>query len=189
MDSDLLARCQSGDPQAIEALVHEHQAKIYRLCLSMLDDAADAEDATQESFIAALKALKGYRGDSAFQTWLISIALNVCRSSLRQRKRRTTLGSTLADPSIAGESTPTPEMQAMKSESSQALWVALNKLDEKHRLPIYLRYYHELSTAEIAKVLGINQGTVHSRLSIARSQLAGDLKRAQSGSRDARSSK
>lgn len=155
----------------------------------MLDEAADAEDATQESFIAALKALKSYRGDSAFQTWLISIALNVCRSLLRQRKRRTQLGATLADPALAGEGAPAPELQAVKSESSQALWVALNKLDEKHRLPIYLRYYHELSTAEIAKVLGINQGTVHSRLSIARSQLAGDLKRAQGGSRNARSTK
>lgn len=169
--------------------MHEHQAKIYRLCLSMLDDAAEAEDATQESFIAALKALKGYRGDSAFQTWLISIALNVCRSSLRQRKRRTQLGATLSDPSVASESTPTPEQQAMRSEGSQALWVAINKLDEKHRLPIFLRYFHELSTAEIAKVLGINQGTVHSRLSNARSQLAGDLKRAQRDSRDARSTK
>jgi RNA polymerase sigma-70 factor (ECF subfamily) len=153
----------------------------------MLDDAADAEDATQESFIAAIKALKSYRGDSAFQTWLISIALNVCRSSLRQRKRRTRLGDTLTDPSVASDDAPTPEMHAMKSESSQAVWLALNKLDEKHRLPIYLRYYHELSTAEIAKVLGINQGTVHSRLSIARTQLAGDLKRAQSGKRGARS--
>ncbi len=166
--------------------MHEHQAKIYRLCLSMLDDAADAEDATQESFIAALKALKSYRGDSAFQTWLISIALNVCRSSLRQRKRRAQLGVSLADPAVAGEGTPTPELQALKSESSRALWVAITKLDEKHRLPIFLRYYNELSTAEIAKVLGINQGTVHSRLSIARAQLAGDLKR---GSRDARSKK
>ncbi|MCL5428273.1 MAG: RNA polymerase sigma factor [Chloroflexi bacterium] len=189
MDSDLLARCKSGDPQAIEDLVHEHQAKIYRLCLSMLDDAADAEDATQESFIAALKALKTYRGDSAFHTWLFSIALNVCRSSLRQRKRRTQLGTTLADPSIASESSPTPEQQTLRTEGSQALWVALNKLDEKHRLPIFLRYYHDLSTAEIAKVLRINQGTVHSRLSIARTQIAGELKRAQRAARTSRPAK
>lgn len=169
--------------------MQEHQAKIYRLCLSMLDDAADAEDATQESFIAALKALKGYRGESAFQTWLISIALNVCRSSLRQRKRRTNLTSTLADPSVAGEGTPTPEQHAVHSEGSETLWAAINKLDEKHRIPIYLRYYHELSTEEIANALGINQGTVHSRLSIARTQLAGDLKRSQGGSRPKRSAK
>ena len=169
--------------------MQEHQAKIYRLCLSMLDDAAEAEDATQESFIAALKALKGYRGESAFQTWLFSIALNVCRSSLRQRKRRTHLTSTLADPSLSGEGAPTPEQQAMHSEGSKALWAAINNLDEKHKIPIYLRYYHELSTAEIASVLGINQGTVHSRLSIARTQLAGNLKRSQGGARAKRSSK
>jgi RNA polymerase sigma-70 factor (ECF subfamily) len=189
VDSELLARCQSGDPQAIEALVHEHQAKIYRLCLSMLDDAAEAEDATQESFIAAFKALKSYRGDSAFQTWLISIALNVCRSSLRQRKRRTRLSETLEDPSLSGDNIPTPEQHTMRSEESRALWTAISKLDEKHRMPIFLRYYHELSTAEIASVLGINEGTVHSRLSIARTQLAGALKRAQARSRKARPAK
>jgi RNA polymerase sigma-70 factor (ECF subfamily) len=184
LDNDQLAKCRSGDPKAIEDLVHEHQARIFRLCLSILDDAADAEDATQESFIAALKALKKYRGESAFHTWLFSIAINTSRHHLRQRKRRTVLTNTLADPSIShGTSKQSPEREYMETEKSEALMQAINNLDEKHRMPIILRYYHDLSTQEIAETLGVNVGTIHSRLSIARERLGGDLKRTQGSNR------
>lgn len=187
MDNQLLAQCRSGDPQAIEALVHQHQAKLYRLCLSVLDDPVDAEDATQESFIAALKALNNYRGDSAFQTWLFSIAINTCRSQLRQRKRRSALNTSLADPSIThGSPKHSPEQQAIENEQSVSMWKAIAQLDEKHRLPIILRYYHELSTQEIADVLKVDLGTIHSRLSIARTRLGGELKRMQRSSKGSR---
>jgi RNA polymerase sigma-70 factor (ECF subfamily) len=184
LDADQLAKCRAGDPNAIEDLVHEHQARIFRLCLSILDDAADAEDATQESFIAALKALKNYRGDSAFHTWLFSIAINTSRHYLRQRKRRTVLTNTLADPSIShGTSKQNPEREFLETEKTDALMQAINNLDEKHRMPIILRYYHDLSTQEIAETLGVNVGTIHSRLSIARERLGGDLKRTQGSNR------
>ena len=65
----------------------------------------------------------------------------------------------------------------VEAERSEALWRAINSLDEKHRLPIVLRYYHELSTQEIADVLNVNVGTIHSRLSNARARLNGELKR------------
>ncbi|MEX2160497.1 MAG: RNA polymerase sigma factor [Anaerolineales bacterium] len=179
MDSELLAKCRAGDPQAIEALVTEYQARIYRLCLSILEDADDAQDAVQETFIAGLKALHSYRGDSAFQTWFFSIAINTCRGQLRQRKRKTHLQESLADPVItAEERRPGPEQSLIDTQRSQAIWLAIGGLDEKHRLPIILRYYHELSTQEIAETLGLNIGTVHSRLSIARTRLIGELKRA-----------
>jgi RNA polymerase sigma-70 factor (ECF subfamily) len=178
LDPQILARSQQGDPGAIEALVHAHKDRVFRFCLSILDDADEAEDATQESFIAALKALKSYRGDSAFQTWLFSIALNTCRGALRQRKRRANLAAASAvDPALGPAAGSNPEREAMENEQTRTLWQAIERLDEKHRLPIVLRYYHELSTQEIAEVLGINVGTVHSRLSIARQQLNGDLKR------------
>ncbi|MCW5874426.1 MAG: RNA polymerase sigma factor [Anaerolineales bacterium] len=179
MDAQTLARCKAGDVQAIESLVLEHKDRLFRFCLSILDDAADAEDATQESFIAALKALKNYREESSFQTWLFSIALNVCRSQLRQRKRRARLASSAAL-DLARGSSNNPEREVIESERADALWHAIHNLDEKHRLPIILRYYHELSVQEIAEVLGIAEGTVHSRLSISRLQLNGTLKRMQS---------
>jgi len=182
LDSELLAKCRRGDAEAIETLVNEHQAGVYRLCLSILDDADDAQDATQESFVAALKALAGFRGDAAFNTWLFSIAINTCRALLRQRQRRARLHEQLVDPSMPDkESKQSPERSLIEHERSQALWGAISRLDEKHRLTIVLRYYHDLSTQQIAEVLGINVGTVHSRLSAARSQLTGELKRANLG--------
>lgn len=181
MDTELLAKCRTGDPQAIETLVYEHQARVYRLCLSILEDAADAQDAAQESFIAALKSLNSYRGDSAFNTWLYAITLNTCRSTLRKRKRRQTLDASLAEFTVTDNRVKhNPERAMLETERSEALWQAINKLDEKHRLPIILRYYHELSTEEISEVLAVNVGTIHSRLSNARSRLSGDLKRMRS---------
>ncbi|MEX1248699.1 MAG: RNA polymerase sigma factor [Anaerolineales bacterium] len=179
MDSELLAKCRAGDPQAIETLVNEYQGKVFRLCLSILDSQEDAQDAAQETFIAALKALQGYRGEAALQTWLFSIAINTCRGQLRQLKRKTRLQENLIDPAMTeDQSRQTPERQVMEAQRTQAIWRAISGLDEKHRLPIVLRYYHELSTQEIADVLGLNIGTVHSRLSNARTRLTGELKRA-----------
>lgn len=162
--------------------MHEHQAAVYRLCLSVLHDPGDAEDATQESFIAAINALDKYRGDSQFRTWLFAIALNTSRAYLRQRGRRGRLQSTLIDQvESSSETAHSPERQVMQQESSQALWRAINQLDEKHRLPIILRYYHDLSTQEIADVLNVNVGTIHSRLSNARTRLGGELQRMGGG--------
>jgi RNA polymerase sigma-70 factor (ECF subfamily) len=75
----------------------------------------------------------------------------------------------------------TPERSVLKDEQSRLLWAAIDELDEKHRLPIILRYFHEMPTEEIAKVLEISVGTVHSRLHNARSRLNGDLQRIQQG--------
>jgi RNA polymerase sigma-70 factor (ECF subfamily) len=183
LNSDLIARCRSGDPEALETLVHEHQAAVYRLCLSVLHDPGDAEDATQESFIAAINALDKYRGDSQFRTWLFAIALNSSRAHLRQRGRQGRLESTLIENTDwSSGSMPSPEREMMQTESSQALWLAINQLDEKHRLPIILRYYHEMSTQEIAEILNVNVGTIHSRLNNARTRLGGELQRQQTGS-------
>lgn len=83
------------------------------------------------------------------------------------------------DPAVReSEGKQSPERRVMQSQHTEAIWRAVNSLDEKHRLPIILRYYHDLSTQEIADTLGVNVGTVHSRLSNARTRLSGDLKRA-----------
>jgi RNA polymerase sigma-70 factor (ECF subfamily) len=179
LDPELLAKCRAGDPEAIETLVNEHQARLYRLCLSILDSPDDAQDAVQETFIAAIRALPKYRGDAALQTWLYSIAVNACRGQLRKSKRRGKFEEPEDDAEMSMDrSTPSPEGSVIASQHADAIWQAVNSLDEKHRLPVVLRYYHELSTEEIARVLEINLGTVHSRLSNARTRLTGELKRA-----------
>jgi RNA polymerase sigma-70 factor (ECF subfamily) len=179
LDPELLAKCRKGDPEAIETLVNEHQARLYRLCLSILDSPDDAQDAVQETFIAAIRALPKYRGDAALQTWLYSIAVNACRGQMRQSKRRGKYEGPEDDAEMTTDrSKPSLEGSVIASQHADAIWEAVSSLDEKHRLPVILRYYHEMSTEEIARVLNINLGTVHSRLSNARTRLTGELKRA-----------
>lgn len=178
MDELILQGCRAGEPGAIDALVRQSQGVVYRICLSILNNLADAEDATQETFIAVLRALPGFRGDSAFNTWLYAIAVNVCRQQLKQRGRRQAIHTSLTlDPAVFGDHSPDPEQTLIRSEVADALWAAVCELDEQHRLPVILRYYHELSVAEIAQILDISEGTVHSRLFNARERMRGLMKR------------
>ena len=176
MDELILQGCRSGDPQAIETLVRQSHGGVYRVCLSILDDPADAEDATQETFIAAIRSLGGFRGDSTFNTWLYAIAVNCCRRRLKQRTRERTLHSTLKlTPSALSDPPADPEQTLIQTQVTDALWQAVSTLDEAHRLPVILRYYHELPVAEIATILDISEGTVHSRLFNARERMRGLL--------------
>lgn len=174
MDSQWLRQCREGDPLAIERLVNTHQSEVYRLALSILDDPNEAEDAVQEVFVSALRSLDSFRGDSSFKTWLFRVAINVCRSRYRRDQSRGRLRQVLQ--SLFRSDQPGPESEAIRHEADSALWQAVRALDEKHRIPIILRYYHDLPVAEIAEMLGIPVGTVHSRLNHARERLRTRLK-------------
>ena len=158
-------------------LVRCHYAAVARLALSILDDGDEADEAAQETFIAAAKALDGYRGSASLKTWLFAIAINVCRSRLRRRKAQLALARALAGIQQLFGHVESPEQRAEENERDAALWAAVDRLDEKHRLVVVLRYVHELTASEIAQVLGISEGTVHSRLHYARQQLAATLRR------------
>lgn len=173
MDSQWLRQCREGDPLAIERLVHTHQAEVYRLALSILDDPDEADDATQEVFVAALRSLDSFRGDSSLKTWLFRITINLCRSRHQRDQRRTRLRQILERLFRADQAHP--ESEAVRHEAESALWRAVRALDEKHRIPVILRYYHDLPAAEIAETLGIPVGTVHSRLNHARERLRARL--------------
>lgn len=181
-----LERCRAGDPGAIEALVQTHRPALYRLAVSILDDPAEADEAVQETFLAALRALPSYRGDAAFNTWLYRIAVNVSRG--RRRKGRTwqrLKDALTALVGLTGEAAEHPETAVARRETRTAVWQAVQTLGEKHRWPVILRYYQGLSVAEIAAVLELNEGTVHSRLSIARERLRGALQGQVSVEREA----
>ncbi len=168
----LLQDYRAGDALAVELFVRAHQQIVYRLALSILDDQAEADEATQDSLVAAIGALDSYRGESAFTTWLYAITLNVCRARLRKRGSRERLIQALhAIFRLKGEMAAHPEETAIQNEADAAVRQAVHKLDEKHRLPIVLRYYNDFSIAEIAQLLGISEGTVHSRLFTARERL------------------
>ena len=179
MDSRWLEQCREGDTLAIERLVQTYQQDVYRLALSILDDPADADDATQEVFLSALRALESFRGHASFKTWLFSIAINVCRNRLQRTKSRGRLQQILQ--SLFTQEHPersrrNPEKEAAQNESDSELWRAVRALDDKHRIPVILRYYHDLPVNDIAEMLGIPSGTVHSRLNHARERLRTLLK-------------
>ena len=175
MDYRLIEQCRVGDSSAIESFVETYQQDVYRLALSILDDPNEADDATQESLLAALRALDSFHGASSLKTWLFSITVNICRTRLQKQKLRERLRQILGA-ILQTARTPSVEENTIEHELDEALWRAVHTMDEKHRIPVVLRYYHDLSVAEIATILQIPEGTVHSRLNTARRLLHGALK-------------
>jgi RNA polymerase sigma-70 factor (ECF subfamily) len=175
MDYRLIELCKAGDSTAVEDFVQTYQREVYRLSLSILDDSQEAEDATQESLLSALRALDSFHGTSSLKTWLFSITVNICRTRLQRRKRSETLKQILNG---IFQRTPAPSVEedAIRKESDAAVWRAVYRMDVKHRIPVVLRYAHDLSVAEIAQILQIPEGTVHSRLNTARRKLHAVLK-------------
>jgi RNA polymerase sigma-70 factor (ECF subfamily) len=179
--SHVISGCIAGDESAIERLIFEYQNGIFRLTLSILNDPVEAHEATQDTFIAALGALNSYRESSSLKAWLYTIGLNISRNRLRKRKTLERLNNTLqAIFRVQSQKMPSPEDAIIQNEKDASLWKALNQLGEKQRIPLVLRYFHNLSTAEIAEVLNINEGTIHSRLHIGRERLRVELEK-QSG--------
>jgi RNA polymerase sigma-70 factor (ECF subfamily) len=177
----LISGCIAGNETAIERLIYQYQNGVFRLALSVLDDPVEANEATQDTFIAALAALEGYRENSSFKAWLYTIALNISRNRLRKRRTIERLNRTLQNIfRVQSQRPPSPEETVIRNEKDAALWAALKSLGEKQRTPIVLRYFHDLSTAEIAEILQINEGTVSSRLHIGRERLRTELEQ-QSG--------
>jgi len=170
--SQLIAACRRGDELAIEQLVRQYETGVFRLALSVLDDPVEANEAAQDAFISALNALERYQDHSTFKAWLYTITLNTCRSRLRKRRTVEKLRQTLIGIfRVQSQKQASPEDAAIQNEKDAALWKAIQSMDEKHRLPLVLRYYHDLPTAEIAHILNVNEGTIHSRLHNGRERL------------------
>jgi RNA polymerase sigma-70 factor, ECF subfamily len=161
----------AGDALSLEALVHACYPAVYHLAASILNDAHEAEDAAQEALLSAVTSLNKFRGDSSFKTWMYAITLNTCRGHLRKRKMRNTVIGALQAIIPTRGTVPSPEAAVEQSDSDRRLWAAVDSLDEKHRLPVVLRYTHDMPISEIAEVMGISEGTVHSRLHYAREKL------------------
>ena len=168
----LVPECIAGNHASIEMLVRQYEAGVFRLAYSVLGDEADAQEVTQETFIAALRSLKNYQERQSFKAWLYTIALNQSRSHLRKRKFIERLKATVGGIfQVETQKQTTPEDRIVQSEREAALWNELNKLDERHRTAVVLRYFHDLPVTEIAQVMGTHEGTIHSRLHTARERL------------------
>ena len=173
----LIDECLAGNEDAIEMLVREYEAGVFRLALSILGDPTEANEVMQETFLSALRALPSYQEKKSFKAWLYTIALNHSRSHLRKQKVIVRLRSTLtAIFRVEVEKQTSPEDTVIQNEKEAVLWHSLNQLDDRHRIVVILRYFHELSVAEISEILSVNEGTIHSRLHNARARLRDSLK-------------
>ena len=170
-----------GDVNAYEALVKEYEKNVYNLALRMTGNSEDAADMAQEAFIKAYNSLTAFRGDSKFSVWLYRIVSNVCLDFLRSRSRKQTVSlSTENDDGeeveldIADE-THSPEQLLDRSLTRDAVRRGLAALPPDHREILLLREIQGWSYEEIADVLGLEAGTVKSRIFRARKKLCSFL--------------
>lgn len=170
-DRELVRAFAAGDPAAFEQLVSRHEQRVYNLAYRMLGSREDARDATQDAFLAALRALPSFRGDAAFSTWLHRIAINACHDLLRKRQRAPLAGE-------AGDSDPGPPSPDHAEAAAAAVDVqrALVLVPEEFRAVLVLHDVQDLPYEQIGAILGIPIGTVKSRLHRGRVALAGLLR-------------
>jgi RNA polymerase sigma-70 factor (ECF subfamily) len=156
----------NGDLSAFDALVNRHWRKVASVVGRLLSDPNDVEDAVQETFVRAFEHLRGFRGEASVQTWLLCIAINVCKNKRGSFWRRRV---TLTDDDAALHAEPADaralaEANLLQCEWKHVLRRALRQLPDKFRVPIILHFYEDLSGAEIAAVLGWNESTVWTRI-------------------------
>lgn len=164
-----IAQAKKGDADAFAFLVETYETSVYRLALRMCGNAHDAEEVAQEAFVAAWKGLPAFRGESKFSSWLYQLTTNAAIDFLRREKRHRAAVPMEDEPEPA---TPdTPQQAVEEREVRQALQQALDTLTPEHREIFLLRQMRQLSYEEIGRLLGLESGTVKSRLSRAKKQL------------------
>ena len=170
VDALLAARVARGEPAAFDELVVAQQDRISRLVYRLLAWSNEAEDVTQEVFLAALKNMKKFRGQSRLSTWLTQIAVNKCRS--HRRKLRVRLGFLVNPAKLAKrQSEPPPQTALMDRETFGRVRQAVWTLPWRYREVVVLRYLEQVPTVEVARVLGITRAAVETRLHRARARL------------------
>ena len=163
-DEGLVRRFQEGSADTFEVLVQRHGTRVYNLCFRILGDPEEAADASQDTFLAALRKLNTFRGDSAFTTWLHRVTVNACYDSLRRKRRRPLLQIVRDEDDERPEtSLPAPD-HADQVVFSIDVERALLEVPEEFRVVLVLADVQDLPYDEIARVLDIPVGTVKSRV-------------------------
>jgi len=162
-ESDLIGRAQRGDTHAYEELVYAHQGIAFRTAYLIAGNAADAEDAAQDAFLKAWRALGRFREGAPFRPWLLQIVANEARNRRRSAGRRAHLALRAATEEPSGDAAPSPEASLLSAETRETLIAAVNELPEDQRTVIALRFFAGLSEHEVAEALGLPEGTVKSR--------------------------
>jgi len=183
IDQQLVERVQRGDKAAFDLLVVKYQRKIFRLLSRLIRDAAEVEDVAQEAFIKAYRALPGFRGESAFYTWLYRIAINTAKNHLASQGRRapTSTETDIEDAETFDDGEHlrdlnTPDAMLLSRQVADAVNRAIERLPEDLRTAVVLRELEGLSYEEIAETMNCPIGTVRSRIFRAREAIAEELR-------------
>jgi len=171
ISGQVIEACRQGDRAAFQLLFETYKDKVFSIAVySSGGDRAVADDVTQQIFLKLFTAIRQFRGDSEFTTWLYRLVVNACLDERRRRRRLLPLPETME---MRNPSDKKPqEKQYARREVSEAVQAAIGELKPKFRLPILLKYIEGLSYEEIASVMGCSKGTVASRLNRGHSQLA-----------------
>ena len=180
-ESRIVQKVLRGDVNAFEKLVLEYEKNVYNIALRMTGNAEDASDMTQEAFIKAYNSLQSFRGDSKFSVWIYRIATNVCLDFLRSKSRRPTVSLSVEDNDgeevqldVADES-QSPELLLDRQMTRESVRRGLETLSPEYRQILLLREIQGLSYDEISQALGLEVGTVKSRIFRARKKLCAFL--------------
>jgi RNA polymerase sigma-70 factor, ECF subfamily len=182
-DAALLARMQSRDGTAFEMLMRRHNRRLYRVARSLLRDGAEAEDAVQEAYLSAYRAMGDFRAEAAVATWLTRIVVNECMTRARRHARRDNIlpivavaaepedGSDPLHEHASANDGEAPDRALLRSELRALLEARIDALPQDFRAVFVMRSVEELSVEETAQCLGIPEATVRSRHFRARSLL------------------
>ena len=168
-----VAAAREGDQEAFAELVRLYEKRVLALTQRMCQNPEDAAEAAQEAFFAAWQGLKSFRGDSSFSTWLYRLASNACVDLLRREGKRRAAVS-LDDEELnldLPSSLPSPQEEAERRELRERIEEGLRALPPDYRAPLVLREMQQLRYDEISEALGLDIGTVKSRISRGRKKL------------------
>jgi RNA polymerase sigma-70 factor, ECF subfamily len=171
-DYNLVEKATRGDVEAFAQLVRNYSGLVYRVAMRLLGN-EDAPDASQEVWIRVWRNIQGFRGESAFSTWLYKITVNTCLSARRkvQDREARELGDELPYLSVAPGGEDDPEAAALNEELREELFRALKRVRTEHRTALVLRHMEGLSYAEIAQILDVPDGTAKGWVSRGRAAL------------------
>jgi RNA polymerase sigma factor (sigma-70 family) len=170
-EEELVERARRGDGVAFAALVRDHQEIAFRTACLITRSPADAEEAAQDGFVKAYRALARFRRGAPFRPWLLQIVANEARNRRRAEGRREGLTLRAAHELPSGDAAPSPEGRALAEEQRAELLAALEELGDDDRLVLSCRYLLDLAEEETAQVLSLRRGTVKSRTSRALDRL------------------
>jgi RNA polymerase sigma-70 factor (ECF subfamily) len=176
VDAELVLKFKGGEESAFEALVRKYMKEAYGFCLRLTHDAQEAEELSQLGFVSAYRALRNFRGESSFKSWLYRIFINQYRDHLRRARREEVHRAGVREGSLRRLEVPPEETSLHASELEEMVKSKVEGLPERQREVLVLHLYQGLSYTDISAALGCSYDDVKMNLSLARKRLKEELK-------------